>query len=62
MAAVHATVLTGPVPGLVCGLLFALLFSPHAQGPGSGLVWGLGHALLLWMAVVTAIPHLAAFR
>src|SRR5262249_12529799 len=53
MPATHATVITGPLLGLVYGLLFALLFSGRAVRAGAGLLWGLGYALLLWLAAVT---------
>ena len=58
MAAAHATVVTGPLLGVIYGLLFALLFANRASGAGSGLLWGLGYALLLWLAVVTVILQL----
>lgn len=38
-----------PLGGLY-GLLFALLVARKATGPGSGLLWSLGYALLLWLA------------
>ena len=50
---------TGPVLGVLYGVLFALLFSNRATSAGSGLLWGLGYALLLWLAVVTVILQLA---
>ena len=59
MPAAHATLVTGPVLGVLYGLLFALLFSNRATSAGSGLLWGLGFALLLWLAVVTVILQLA---
>jgi uncharacterized membrane protein YagU involved in acid resistance len=58
MPAAHATPLTGPVLGTLYGVLFAVMFSNRASGPGSGLLWGLGYALLLWLAVVTVILQL----
>jgi len=58
MPAVHATFITGPVLGVLYGVLFALLFARRASGPGAGLLWGLGYALLLWLAVVTVILQL----
>jgi uncharacterized membrane protein YagU involved in acid resistance len=58
MWATHATMLTGPVLGIVYGVLFAPLFSNRASGTGSGLLWGLGYALLLWLAVATVILQL----
>ena len=52
--AVLATGLASPVTGVALGglygLLFALLVSRRANGPGAGLLWGLGYALLLWLA------------
>lgn len=53
MPTVHASIVTGPVLGLGYGVLFALLFSKIAVRPGAGLMWGLGYALLLWLAAVT---------
>ena len=53
MWATHATMLTGPVLGILYGVFFALLFSNRASSTGSGLLWGLGYALLLWLAVAT---------
>ena len=40
----------GPALGAAYGSLFALLGAPRAAGPGSGLLWGLGYAFLLWLA------------
>ncbi|MFN8484285.1 MAG: hypothetical protein U0768_14705 [Anaerolineae bacterium] len=45
-----ASILTGVVLGAVYGLVFALLARPRASSPGAGLLWGLGFALLLWLA------------
>lgn len=36
--------------GGLYGLLFAILVLRKELGPGSGLIWGLGYALLLWLA------------
>ena len=41
---------TGVVLGGLYGLLFALLVARRAIDPGAGLLWGLGYALLLWLA------------
>jgi uncharacterized membrane protein YagU involved in acid resistance len=54
MLAGHATVLTGPVPGVLYGVLFAVLFGREAASIGSELLWGLGYALLLWIVLVIA--------
>ena len=51
MGAIQNTILTGPVAGALYGAIFALLFSSRAFDRGSGLLWGLGYALLLWLAV-----------
>lgn len=45
-----ASPLTGVALGGLYGLLFALLVAQRAVGPGAGLLWGLGYALLLWLA------------
>lgn len=37
--------------GIAYGMLFALLGRERAISPGAGLVWGLGYALLLWLAL-----------
>src|SRR5919108_3947060 len=36
--------------GGLYGLLFVLLAAGRATGPGAGLLWGLGYALVLWLA------------
>jgi uncharacterized membrane protein YagU involved in acid resistance len=45
-----ASVVTGVALGGLYGLLFALLAARRAVSPGAGLLWGLGYALLLWLA------------
>jgi uncharacterized membrane protein YagU involved in acid resistance len=60
MSAAQATVITGPVLGVVYGVLFALLFAKNATSPGAGLLWGLGYSLLLWLATVTGPLVIAA--
>jgi hypothetical protein len=40
-------------------LIFALLFGPRAKSPGAGLIWGLGYAFLLWVAVPAGILPVA---
>ncbi len=50
MALGLATLLTGVLFGALYGAIFALLGAPRAATPGAGLLWGLGYALLLWLA------------
>ncbi|MCA1718959.1 MAG: hypothetical protein LC781_19735, partial [Actinobacteria bacterium] len=45
-----ASLVTGVALGGVYGMLFALLVARRAISPGAGLLWGLGYALLLWLA------------
>jgi uncharacterized membrane protein YagU involved in acid resistance len=45
-----ASLWTSVVLGGLYGLLFALLVARRAIDPGAGLLWGLGYALLLWLA------------
>src|SRR5947209_10356276 len=37
--------------GLLYGLIFALHLAKRTVHPGSGLLWGLGYPVLLWLAV-----------
>jgi hypothetical protein len=45
--------------GSAYGLIFALLFGRRANSPGAGLIWGLGYAFLLWVAVPAGILPVA---
>lgn len=45
-----ASLLGGPVLGALYGLVFVLLLMRRVAGSGAGLLWGLGYALLLWLA------------
>jgi hypothetical protein len=45
-----ASLVGGVALGGLYGLLFALLVARRAIDPGAGLLWGLGYALLLWLA------------
>jgi len=58
--AIHTTVINGPVLGFVYGVVFALVFSNRALDRGSGFLWGLGYAMLLWLTVVTGSQVIAA--
>jgi len=50
-----ASFVTGVVLGAAYGALFALLGGARAASPGAGLVWGLGYAFLLWLAIPAGI-------
>jgi uncharacterized membrane protein YagU involved in acid resistance len=57
MAMTHATVLTGVGLGTAAGAIFAWVAGPRTQTPGGGLLWGLGYALLLWLAGPATLFH-----
>jgi uncharacterized membrane protein YagU involved in acid resistance len=57
---VHATLVTSVMLGGVYGAVFALLAAPRAVSHGAGLIWGLGYALVLWLAVPAGILALPA--
>ena len=46
-----ATFEAGILFGAAYGVAFALLAGPRATTPGAGLIWGLGFAFVLWLAV-----------
>jgi uncharacterized membrane protein YagU involved in acid resistance len=50
-----ASLVGGVALGGLYGLLFALLVARRAIDPGAGLLWGLGYALLLWLAGPAAL-------
>ncbi len=41
--------------GVLYGALFALLAARRAASPGAGLLWGLGFAFALWMAIPAGV-------
>src|SRR5260370_3078807 len=58
LAQVPASVLSTPLSvllGAVYGLLFAWVFARRIGFGGSGPIWGLGYAVLLWLAVPTGL-------
>lgn len=58
IAQVPSSVLSTPLSallGALYGLLFACLFARRIASVGSGLIWGLGYAFLLWLAVPTGL-------
>jgi len=52
---VPASLIGNILLGALYGLLFALLAAPRAVSPGSGLLWGLGYAFILWVAIPAGI-------
>jgi uncharacterized membrane protein YagU involved in acid resistance len=55
MVLTHASFVTGIVLGGLYGLIFALLCAPRATSAGAGLVWGLGYAFILWLALPAGV-------
>src|SRR6266404_8405421 len=60
MAGTHASILAGPIAGIAFGGLFAIVFANRATDGGSGLLWGLGYAFLLWLAIVPGAQVISA--
>jgi uncharacterized membrane protein YagU involved in acid resistance len=52
---VPASSIVGILLGAMYGLFFALLAAPRAISPGAGLLWGLGYAFILWLALPAGI-------
>jgi uncharacterized membrane protein YagU involved in acid resistance len=46
--------------GAIYGLVFGLIALPRVFSPGSGLLWGLGYAFLLWLIVPAGLLPLAS--
>ncbi len=55
MKLVQASFVTGVLLGGLYGLFFALLCANRAVSPGAGLIWGLGYAFILWLAIPAGI-------
>ena len=53
--AVPTSLIINILLGALYGLLFALLAAPRAISPGSGLLWSLGYAFILWLAIPAGI-------
>jgi uncharacterized membrane protein YagU involved in acid resistance len=51
--------LTGISLGASYSLLFAVLAAKRAFSPGAGLLWGLGYAFLLWLAIPAGVLPVA---
>jgi hypothetical protein len=58
-ALVGGTTAGGTVAGGIFGLLFVMLAASRAISLGSGLLWGLGYAFLLWITVPAGIVPFA---
>src|SRR4029453_12975529 len=52
---VPASSITGILLGAFYGLFFALLAAARVVSPGTGLLWGLGYAFILWVAIPAGI-------
>ena len=52
---IHTSISSGVLLGGVYGFIFGLLVAPRAVSPGAGLVWGLGYAFILWLAIPAGI-------
>src|SRR5262245_19142562 len=52
---VPASAITGILLGALYGLFFALLATARVVSPGTGLLWGLGYAFILWLAIPAGI-------
>ena len=55
MAGFHASILAGPASGAAYGAVFGYFFTRRCPNPGAGLMWGLGYAFLLWLAIPAGI-------
>src|SRR5919206_4479174 len=55
-----ATFAGGIAVGAAYGALFAVLAGPRATTPGTGLIWGLGFAFVLWLAVPVGLVAAAS--
>src|SRR6266481_3515947 len=60
MAVTHVGIVSGAIAGTLFGALFAIVFANRAIDRGSGLLWGLSYALLLWLAVVPGAQVISA--
>jgi uncharacterized membrane protein YagU involved in acid resistance len=55
MGSCHLSLLAGPGAGAAYGALFGGLFARRCTNPGAGIIWGLGYAFLLWLAIPAGI-------
>src|SRR5260370_36699534 len=54
-ALLTVSLVSGTLVGALFGLAFGLFFAHRATSSGAGLIWGLGAALLLWLALPVGI-------
>src|SRR5260370_28783579 len=54
-ALLTVSLVSGTLVGALFGLGFGLFFAHRATSSGAGLIWGLGAALLLWLALPVGI-------
>ena len=52
-------IVIGALQGGAYGLLFALLAAKRAVSTGAGLIWGLGYAFVLWLALPAGVIPVA---
>ena len=55
-AMLGASVIDSSLLGGVFGLAFGLFFAQRTISPGSGLIWGLSFAFLLWLILIAEVP------
>src|SRR5574341_1446845 len=53
--AIQSSLGAGVLSGVLYGALFSLLAARRAISPGAGLLWGLGFAFVLWLAIPAGI-------
>jgi len=54
-AVTKAVILNGFLTGGLYGFIFAIVGARRTTDPGAGLIWGLGYAFVLWLAVPAGI-------
>ncbi len=54
-AIMQTSTITGFLAGGLFGLIFVLIGARRATDPGAGLVWGLGYAFMLWLALPAGV-------
>jgi len=54
-AIMQISTVSGFLAGGLFGLIFALIGARRATDPGAGLMWGLGYAFMLWLALPAGV-------